>query len=371
MIQYKGGKSQFSPHNPEIIGYFFSIFGENIQEMMEKRGAIFWRDTSLLRIKWRSRKAYYMGAGRPPEVSDKEILEPIQLTDDPVLTTAEIAQHFPIGQRAVLNRLADLHGEGVVSRKNLDDQYSVWWIPSSSQVMLQPQIQAYEQKVEDYRQRSQPAPSEDTVQELIQEIDIPGSDESEEKRREAIKAAYEFLRNRRDAAKQDFIENVFTEYAAGYSNARAWWEKLIRPALKQFPTAQSPSQGGSWKYRDQNIDPQLAELQVRLPDDLAELNQLLFGSWNLSQDQLEEAQYQDIGKTVIRILAENCTLTKSELIEHLEDHCQFEFGKESIWPMAVEPALERAEAAGIVRQEAARSGNDESVWTWQVVPVKD
>jgi DNA-binding Lrp family transcriptional regulator len=312
-----------------------------------------------------------MGAGRPPEVSDKEILELIRLTDDPVLTTAEIAQSLPIGQRAVLNRLSELHNQGIVNRKNLDDQYSVWWIPSSSQVMLQPQIQAYEQKVEDYRHRSKPAPSEDTVRELITEIDIPGSDETEEKRREAIKAAYEFLRNRREAAKQDFIENIFTEYGAGYSSARAWWEKLIRPALKQFPTVKSPPQGGSWEYRDQNIDPQLAELQVRLPDDLAELNQLLFDSWHPSQDQLAETQYRNIGKTAIRYLADNCILTKSEILEHLESQDQFESGGESIWSTAVQPALERAEAAGIVRQEVAQSGNDESVWTWQVVPVKD
>lgn len=312
-----------------------------------------------------------MGAGRPPEVSDEEILEPIQLTDDPVLTTAEVAQSLPIGQRAVLNRLADLHEEGVVSRKNLDDQYSVWWIPSSSQVMLQPQIQAYEQKVEDYRQRSQPAPSEETVLDLITEIDIPGLDETEEERREAIKVAYEFLRNRREAAKQDFVESVFTEYAAGYSSPRAWWEKLIRPALKQFPTVKSPPQGGSWEYRDENIDPQLAELQVRLPDDLAELNQLLFDSWHPSRDQLEETQYQEIGKTVIRILADNGILTKSELLEHLENQGQFESESESIWSIAVQPVLERAEAAGIVRREAIGSGNDEPVWTWQVVPVKD
>ncbi|WP_193767563.1 hypothetical protein [Halorientalis pallida] len=57
---------------------------------------------------------------------DENILGVFEGTDDPVLTTSEVAEELPIGKRATLNRLEDL-----VDREELDSKDvgvgRVWW----------------------------------------------------------------------------------------------------------------------------------------------------------------------------------------------------------------------------------------------------
>jgi hypothetical protein len=57
---------------------------------------------------------------------DENILGVFEATDDPVLTTSEVAEELPIGKRATLNRLEDL-----VDRDELDSKDvgvgRVWW----------------------------------------------------------------------------------------------------------------------------------------------------------------------------------------------------------------------------------------------------
>ncbi|MFD1585705.1 hypothetical protein ACFR9U_01820 [Halorientalis brevis] len=57
---------------------------------------------------------------------DENILGVFEATDDPVLTTSEVAEELPIGKRATLNRLEDL-----VDREEIDSKDvgvgRVWW----------------------------------------------------------------------------------------------------------------------------------------------------------------------------------------------------------------------------------------------------
>src|SRR6056297_2617387 len=57
---------------------------------------------------------------------DENILGVFETTDDPVLTTSEVAEELPIGKRATLNRLEDL-----VDREEIDSKDvgvgRVWW----------------------------------------------------------------------------------------------------------------------------------------------------------------------------------------------------------------------------------------------------
>lgn len=310
-----------------------------------------------------------MSQGRPPEVTDKEILNVIQTSNEPFLTTTEIAEQLPIGQRAVLNRLSKLHDQGTIKKKDLGDRYSVWWTPSSLQLSLQSQIQESRERVREYRNKSHPSFSEQRVEEKIRELDIPGTEETEDARRKAIIAAYKYLRNERKASKQDFIKKLFSSFSAGYSNERAWWEKLIRPALRKLPTVKPSSRGGAWRYQSEDIDPGIIELQTRLPDDVTELNNLLFKSWSPSQEAIKEDRHREIGKAVIKLLAQNCTLTKSELIDLLQEQHDLEMESEEVWNTIILPALERAETVGILRRNPDGHQASSAAWRWQVVPI--
>ncbi|AQL43478.1 hypothetical protein BV210_12590 [Halorientalis sp. IM1011] len=57
---------------------------------------------------------------------DENILGVFEATDDPVLTTSEVAEELPIGKRATLNRLEDLVDRDELASKDVGVG-RVWW----------------------------------------------------------------------------------------------------------------------------------------------------------------------------------------------------------------------------------------------------
>lgn len=74
--------------------------------------------------------------GRKPRVTDEELLAVFQRTDDPVLSTAEIADELPIKRRATLTRLQRLADNGVLSRKQTGGRNTVWWPTTESDKIM-------------------------------------------------------------------------------------------------------------------------------------------------------------------------------------------------------------------------------------------
>jgi len=68
------------------------------------------------------------GSGRKPRVTDDELLDVFRSTDDPVLSTAEIAEPVPIQRRSVLNRLRKLEDLGLLDSKTIGGRNTVWWL---------------------------------------------------------------------------------------------------------------------------------------------------------------------------------------------------------------------------------------------------
>ncbi|MFB6084916.1 MAG: hypothetical protein ABEJ94_11805 [Halorientalis sp.] len=71
------------------------------------------------------------GSGEYPQAPaqkarDENILGVFERTDDPVLTTSEVAAELPIGKRATLNRLEDLVDRGELDSKDVGVG-RVWW----------------------------------------------------------------------------------------------------------------------------------------------------------------------------------------------------------------------------------------------------
>ena len=70
--------------------------------------------------------------GRKPRVSNEEIIDVFRTTDDPVVSTAEVAAQLPIKRRATLNRLETLEEEGRVDSKAIGGRNRVWWLSGST-----------------------------------------------------------------------------------------------------------------------------------------------------------------------------------------------------------------------------------------------
>lgn len=66
--------------------------------------------------------------GRRPRVTDEEILAVLRNADDPVLSTAEIADRLPIERRSTLDRLRTLEERGLLLSKSIGGRNTVWWV---------------------------------------------------------------------------------------------------------------------------------------------------------------------------------------------------------------------------------------------------
>lgn len=66
--------------------------------------------------------------GRRPSVPDGAILAVFGAADEPVLSTAEVAEELPIGRRATLDRLTALAEDGRLERKSVGPRGLVWWL---------------------------------------------------------------------------------------------------------------------------------------------------------------------------------------------------------------------------------------------------
>jgi predicted ArsR family transcriptional regulator len=66
-------------------------------------------------------------AGRPPDVTDKEILNVFRQSGDPVLFTGEVADELPIGRDGVRKRLQELEQQGFIQKKQRGTAI-VWWL---------------------------------------------------------------------------------------------------------------------------------------------------------------------------------------------------------------------------------------------------
>lgn len=71
------------------------------------------------------------GPGREPTVSDDVILNVFREAEDPVLTTAEVAEQLDIERRGTYYRLQKLVDEGVLKMKKPGGTGAVWWHPES------------------------------------------------------------------------------------------------------------------------------------------------------------------------------------------------------------------------------------------------
>lgn len=66
-------------------------------------------------------------AGRPPDVSDEEILDVFKRSSDPVLFTSEVADELSIGRDGVRKRLNELEEENKIHKKKRGN-IIVWWL---------------------------------------------------------------------------------------------------------------------------------------------------------------------------------------------------------------------------------------------------
>lgn len=210
-------------------------------------------------------------ADRGAAVSDQEILAVLANADER-LRMREVADELPIGDETLSDRLDDLYERGVVATED-DVSGERWYLaPGARDEVTIPDeevetdVEAQATKTtgveasprdEETPETPPPDPQEDptgpideSAADAIEAFDPPGTADEKERRREALRQAYAYLRDRGRADRKDIASDVFPEASGGYDDSRIWWEQVVRPGLETLPGVESQGEDGEWRFAE-------------------------------------------------------------------------------------------------------------------------
>ncbi|ELY61197.1 helix-turn-helix domain-containing protein [Natronolimnohabitans innermongolicus] len=149
------------------------------------------------------------------------------------LTAGDVMEALDCSRRTAHNKLNELVEDGVLETRKVGARGRVWWKP-------------LETPTHEPSGRDDSVPT--AVRSAMNEVELPGTGETLEDRREALHASYEYLTENPSAKKSDFLQDVFPQYPAGFETAEGWWN-AIQPALRELPGVDPPQERGHiWHY---------------------------------------------------------------------------------------------------------------------------
>lgn len=174
-------------------------------------------------------------------VPDERVLNAFR--DAEPLTTAEVATAAGVSDQTAAAKLVELADDGRVRRKAIGDR-DVWFRP----------VSAFE--------RRDAAPdgggadgSERSLAAALDELEVPGTSEMmRDWRRDAVRAAFDYLAGERAVEEPAFREDVYPGQSAGYDDPEAWWG-MVRPRLKSLPGVDAPTweTETTWEFEEDAV----------------------------------------------------------------------------------------------------------------------
>jgi len=169
------------------------------------------------------------------EFSLDSVLAVFNARSDPArpLTANDVMAELDCSRRTAHNKLNALVEQGVLTTRKVGARGRVWWVPATA-ITTDTGVESVDRE-----------PSVDLE---IGRADLPGSGETLERRREALRAAYDYLSDNPNASTTEFLEEVFPQHPAGYQTADEWWDS-IEPALKELPNVDvADDHDHAWHY---------------------------------------------------------------------------------------------------------------------------
>lgn len=155
------------------------------------------------------------------------------------LTANDVMESLDCSRRTAHDKLNVLVEEGLLETRKVGARSRVWWIPITG-----PGVGDTSQPADSVNQPARPL----AVEQRVQEMELPGSGPRLEDRREAILAAFDYLREHPSAKKSDFLEDVYPAHSAGFDTPDGWWN-VVQRALKELPHVDPPKERGHiWHF---------------------------------------------------------------------------------------------------------------------------
>lgn len=86
---------------------------------------------------------------------------------------------------------------------------------------------------------------------VLEDLELPGSGDVLEDRRDAVDACYQYLLEEETATKSNFQADVYPDHAAGYGSKGGWWNAIgpaLREAVDQLDGVKSPRDTAGHSY---------------------------------------------------------------------------------------------------------------------------
>lgn len=235
--------------------------------------------------------------GRPRATTDQQIVDVIETADDPVLTTSEIAQDLPIGERGLRDRLKNLAEQNEIVTKKVG-RSRIWYSvdvlkyregkqrfqekleeaqdaakrrkliregkqriqeeleePQEETTEFQPASELTDQATDAGAHTSESEPSQEyaDIYDRVVDLDLPGAGRVLSDRRKLIRAVLEYIEEHGAAGRQELIAELVDDNPAGYQDGYSAWKNLVQPSLGTLSAESSqlvsPGEGGhTWRW---------------------------------------------------------------------------------------------------------------------------
>lgn len=186
-------------------------------------------------------------------IDPDDVLDVIYAIDEPIFTAPEIADRLDVTRKTISSKLESLQYAGVVERKDVGANAVAWWLAGTRKPRrdaepreraLAPDQAGLDDVVDDVQEEDK------DVRDIVDELDIPGSGDRLEARRQAIVDCHTHLRMEQTADKSDFLQ-VIERFDHGYANGESFWANVVKgkDTLQSLPNVNPPAPGGATTWR--------------------------------------------------------------------------------------------------------------------------
>lgn len=151
--------------------------------------------------------------------------------ESPVVTTSDLADELDCTSRHVHDQLQLLQRADAVESRKVGARARAWWHESRvTPPRLPPEDDPDQTPLDDHGRRDDPdaerverdRDEDDDLADDLARVDVHAEGELAKRRRDAVRAMYELIRENGSASRSNFLDEIYPNFEVGYSASSFW-----------------------------------------------------------------------------------------------------------------------------------------------------